>query len=82
MNKEISIKTINNIKECLYRIFDAEDEDYPNRRVVAANNRAIDHYLKDYSKEQQYELLNLIRWHNDNCVKELEKAGWKIIREK
>ena len=37
---------------------------------------------KDYSKEQQYELLNLIRWDNDNCVSELEKAGWKVIRGK
>lgn len=81
MNKEISIKTINNIKECLYRIFDAEDDDCVNRKKVSANERAIDHYLKDYSKEQQYELLNLILWKNDNCVSELEKAGWKIIRE-
>ena len=82
MNKEISIRTINNIKECLYRIFEAEDDDYPNRRVVAANQEAIRYYLKDYSKEQQYELLNLIRWDNDNCVSNLEKYGWKIIREK
>lgn len=81
MEKEISIHTINIIKMCLLRIFEAEDEDYPNRKIIGANNRALDHYLKDYSKEQQYELLNLIRWENDNCVKELEKAGWKIIRE-
>lgn len=82
MNKEITIRIVNIIKMCLLKIYQAEDEDYPNRRVVAANNRAIDHYLKDYSKEQQYELLNIIRWHNDNCVKELEKTGWKVIKGK
>ncbi len=82
MNKEIKMITLNKIKECLYRIFDAEDEDYPNRRVVAANERAIEHYLKDYSEEQKRELLSIIQWHNDNCVKGLEKAGWEIIKRR
>lgn len=82
MNKEIRMITLNRIKRCKLRIFAAEDEDCVNHKKVSANERAIDHYLKDYSKEQQYELLNLIRWNNDNCVKELEKIGWKIIRGK
>lgn len=80
MNKEIKMVTLNRIKLCLLRIFEAEDDDYPDNRIVRANNKALDHYLKDYSKEQQEELLRLIRWSNDNCYVELEKAGWKVIR--
>lgn len=82
MEKTIRMITINRVKMCLLRIFEAEDDDIPDRKIIGANNRALDHYLKDYSKEQQYELLNLIRWDNDNCVKELEKAGWKVVRGK
>lgn len=81
MNKEIRMITLNRVKMCLLRIFEAKDDDIPDRKIIGANNRALDHYLKDYSKEQQYELLNLIRWDNDNCVSNLEKYGWKVIRE-
>lgn len=87
MEKEISIHTINRVQMCLYRIFDAKDEDCPNRRVIAANERAIGHYLKDYSEEQQKELLKIIdvdfNWRDDgsNCISELEKLGWKIKEE-
>lgn len=81
MNKEIRMITLNRVKMCLLRIFEAEDDDIPNHKIIGANNRALNHYLKDYSKEQQYELLNLIRWDNDNCVSNLEKYGWKVIRE-
>lgn len=91
MNKEIKMITLNKIKECLYRIYEAEDEDCPNRIVIAANNRAIDYdlidyYLKDYSEEQKQELLEILDveflfdWHYD-CVLELEKLGWKIKEE-
>lgn len=80
MNKEIKMVTINRIKLCLLKIFEAEDDDIPNHKIIAANNRAIDHYLKDYSKEQQEELLRLIRWSNDDCCSELEKNGWTILK--
>lgn len=82
MNKEISMKNLNQVKLCLLKIFEAEDDDIPNHKIIGANNRAIMHYLKDYSKEQQEELFKLIRWSNDNCCAELEKAGWKVIRGK
>lgn len=78
MNKEITIRTINIIKMCLLKIYQAEDEDYPNRRVVAANQEAIRYYLKDYSEEQQKELRNIINWYDNDCISKLEKAGWKI----
>lgn len=81
MKKEIRMITLNKIKCCLLRIFEAEDDDIPNYKIIGANNRAFDHYLKGYSREQQEELLKLIRWTNDNCCSELEKHGWKVIRE-
>lgn len=81
MSKEIRMVILNRIKRCKCRIYDTEDDDIPNLKIIAANNRALDHYLKGYSKEQQEELLKLIRWTNDNCCSELEKSGWKVIRE-
>lgn len=84
MSKEISIKTINNVKECLLRIYDVEYiDDYGNDYyIVSANERLINHYLKDYSEHEKDELLRLIHWTNDDNVSELEKHGWKVIREK
>ena len=80
MSKEIRMITLNRIKDCLLRIFEAEDDDNVNNKIVAANIRSIMHYLKGYSKEQQEELLRLIRWTNDNCCLELEKNGWTILK--
>lgn len=51
MNKEIKMVTLNRIKLCQLRIFEAQDDDYPDNRIVGANMRALNHYLKDYSKE-------------------------------
>ena len=80
MNKEIRMITLNRIKDCLLRIFEAEDDDVVNNKIVAANVRSIMHYLKGYSKEQQEELLKLIRWTNDDCCSDLEKNGWTILK--
>ena len=44
MNKEISMKILNQVKLCLLRIFEAEDDDIPNHKIIGANNRALDHY--------------------------------------
>lgn len=78
--KIISMHKINKIKGCKLRIFEAEDDDYPDKRIVNANERAIDHYLEGYSKEEKQELLKNIRWTNDDCTKELLKLGWIVTR--
>lgn len=78
--KIISMHKINKIKGCKLRIFEAEDDDYPDRRIVRANERAIDHYLKYYSEEEKQELLKTIRWTNDDCATELLKLGWTVTR--
>lgn len=78
--KTITIYKINKIKKCLLRIFETEDDDIPNKRIISSNERAIDNYLKDYTKEEKDELLKVINWTNDNCVNDLEKLGWVIKR--
>lgn len=82
MNKQIHIYYINKIKDCLLKIYDAEDDEIPNRRIVAANENVIDKYLNKagiINKELRQELLVNITWSNDNCKGKLEELGWKIL---
>lgn len=79
MAKTITIWTINQIKKCTLRIFDAEDDDIPNKRIISANERAIDNYLKYKTKEEKRELLSVINWTNDNCISKLTSLGWTIL---
>lgn len=82
MNKQIHIYYINKIKDCLLKIHDAEDDEIPNRRIVATNKNAIDKYLNKagiINKELRQELLVNITWSNDNCKEKLEELGWKIL---
>lgn len=81
MNKEISIETIRHIKQCLWMISLEYTMDPPSKKVISANKRIINHYLKDYSKEQKQEVLNNINLFTKDCVSKLEELGWKIIRE-
>lgn len=84
MEREISIQTINKIKMCLLRIYEAENDKYEDDnyyKIIAANQRAIRDYIKDYSNEQRREILHSICWYNDNCSASLEKFGWKIIKK-
>ena len=85
MNKQIHIYYINKIKDCLRKIYNAEDDGIPNRRIVVANENAIDKYLNKagiINKKLRQELLANITWSNDNCKEKLEKLGWKILTGK
>ena len=79
--KQITMRTLNKIKELKLKIFDYEDDEpeYVNRRGVAACERAIDKVLKDYSNEEKRELLDLIQWYDDENAIFLETKGWKVI---
>ena len=80
--KEITIQTLNKIKRLQLKIFEYEDDEpeYVNRRGVAACERSLwNVVLKDYTDEEKRALLDLIRWTNDDCKSQLEKAGWKVI---
>lgn len=81
MPKKIHIYYINKIKMCMLKIFEAEDDDYPNRKIVKANEKTIEHYLDKagiVDEKLKTELLCNIRWTNDNCVSTLVKLGWII----
>lgn len=84
MNKQIHIFDINRIKLLLVEIFEEEDNDFVDHRKTTPKYNAIDRIIKKISnnKEEQEELWTIISWANDNCVKELEKHGWTIIRGK
>ena len=81
--KEIRMITINKIKTCLLRIFEAEDDSEPDYNIVRANWAAITRLLKPYqfSEEETSELFKIVNWTNDNCVGALEKLGWKVVKE-
>ena len=82
MNKQIDIYYINKIKDCLMKLWDAEDNDTPNRRIIARNENAINKYLDKagiIDKELRGELLRNIVWCDNDCKGKLEKLGWKIL---
>lgn len=86
--KKIHIHYINRIKTCLRKIFEAEDTycfTEEDKRIVVANNRAIEHWLKKANitdPVERKELMDNIDWCWDNCADNLEKLGWEIIRGK
>lgn len=82
MNKQIDIYYINKIEECLMKLWDAENNDNPNRRIIARNENAINKYLDKagiIDKELRGELLRNIVWCDNDCKGKLEKLGWKIL---
>ena len=78
MAKVISMKTINKIKDLRFKIYEQEDDSQPNYHTIARCNRWIIKYLKDYSLDEYYELLQNIDWYKDNCSENLKKLGWII----
>ena len=85
MSKKIHIYYINRIKDCNGRIFEAEDDDYPDYRIVSANERAIEHWLNKagiIDKKERTEIIENCYWYYDDCAGVLEKLGWTIIRGK
>ena len=85
MNKQIDIYYINKIEECLMKLWDAENNDVPNRRIIARNENAINKYLDKagiIDKELRGELLRNIVWCDNDCKGKLEKLGWKILTDK
>lgn len=84
MNKQIDIYYINKIKDCLMKLYDAKDNDTPNRRIIVRNENAINKYLDKagiIDKELRQELLRNIVWCDNDCKGKLEKLGWKILTD-
>ena len=68
MKKQIKLSIIAKIQRCTMRIFEAQDQDYPDCRVVASNERAIQHYLDNITSDgnEQSEILRAIEKENWN----------------
>ena len=83
MEKKIHIYYINCIKRLDYKIFEYEDDDYPNYRGVKNCENKIKKCLdkagiKD--KELKEEVLSILSWCDDKCCEKLEKLGWTILK--
>jgi len=89
--KSIKLSYIEKIQKATMRIFEAEDEDYPDRRIVSINNRAIQHWLEKITSnvDEQNVILTIIKNNNFNdkdltfkpICDELRKEGYEIIEE-
>lgn len=84
-NKAIHIYYINRIKSLLLDIFEEEDNDKVDYRVIRAKERAIDNVFKKANitdEKLQHEFLTNVSWSCDDCVEKLERLGWTILRGK
>ena len=82
MNKQIHIYYINKIKDLDRKIFEYEDDDYPNYRAVQTCERHIEKWLdkaKITDKELRREIRSCCVWHRDLCATLLESKGWKVL---
>lgn len=92
MVKEIKLKHIVKIQHSQMKIFEAEDDDFPDRRIVVANERAMQYWLDKITsnKEEQNTIYNVINKHNFNnsdytfkpICDDLRKLGYTILEGK
>ena len=80
--KKISFYEINKIKKLQLEIFEIEDDDYVDKRKTTPKYNAIERILNKYSKEEQEELNEYIKWYTDDCYKKLLSSGWVITTKK
>lgn len=90
--KQIKFYYIVKIQHATIRRFEAEDDAYPEGRVISANNRAIQHYLDKITtdKAEQRKILDIIERQNwnmeDSSFKpicdELRALGYEILEGK
>lgn len=73
----IKLEYIVKIQRATMRIFEALDEDYPDNRIVANNQRAIQHYLNKITSNIDYqkEIVETIEKNNFN----IEDRTYKCI---
>ena len=69
----------------LEQIFEEEDNDYVDNRVVVNKWRAIENCLKKANitdEKTKEEFFQNVDWCWDGCAERLEKLGWTILRGK
>ena len=80
--KQIDIYYINKIKNLDGKIFEYEDDDYPNWRAVQICERNIEKWLDKagvIDKDLRREIREVCVWHRDLCATLLESKGWEIL---
>lgn len=83
--KKIHIYYVNKIKYLDYKIYEQEDNDYPNYIVVKSCERWKRHWLYKANimdENLRNELLSICLWHCDDIEARLEANGWQILRGK
>ena len=83
--KKIHIYYVNKIKNLDYKIYEQEDNDYPNYIVVRSCERWKKHWLDKaniINDELRSEILSICLWHYDDAETRLQEKGWQIIRGK
>lgn len=89
VKKQIKLYHIMKIQSATIRLFEAEDDDCPDYRVVRANERAIEHWLDKITtnKEERRKILDIIEHENwnteDSSFKpicdRLRRLGYEIL---
>ena len=82
MDKQIHIYYINKIKNLDRKIFEYEDDDYPNYKAVQICERHIEKWLDKAGitdKSLRREVRECCVWCNDNCNGILRNLGWTIL---
>ncbi len=87
--KQIKLYHIVKIQSATIRLFEAEDDDYPDGRVIKANERAIKHWLDKITTDEteQRKILDIIERQNWNTedytfkpiCDELRALGYEIL---
>ena len=89
MRHEISLKTIAEIQRFSIELFEAQDEDYPDNRVIRAKERAILNRLAKITSDrnEQNQILEAIEhgnWRTDDLTYKpicdnLRNLGYEIV---
>ncbi len=87
--KQIKLYHIVKIQSATIRLFEAEDDNYPDGRVIKANERAIKHWLDKITPDEaeQRKILDIIERQNWNAedytfkpiCDELRALGYEIL---
>ena len=87
--KQIKLYHIVKIQSATIKLFEAEDDDYPDGRAIKANERAIQHWLDKITPDEaeQRKILDIIERQNWNTedytfkpiCDELRALGYEIL---
>lgn len=90
--KQIKLYWIMKIQSATIRLFEAEDDCYPDGRAIRANERAIEHWLDKITtdKEERRKILDIIEHENWNTqdttfkpiCDRLRALGYEILEGK